>query len=101
MISVQAGHAGVDASCSGGRERANVVTTPTDVGGELDMIVSLACDDPAVLGPRLGERWTTVALDIEVAGRYYIVASPESAGSLESLRMARCDLSCFNIPTIC
>lgn len=76
----------------------NVVAAPTDVGGELDMIVSLACDDPTVLGPRLGKRWTTVALDIEVAGRYHIVASPKSGGSLEPLRMARCDLSCFEYP---
>jgi hypothetical protein len=73
----------------------NVVAAPTEVDGKLDMTISMACDDPAVLGPRLGERWTTVALDVEVAGNYYIIARPEESGALELLHIARCDLSCF------
>lgn len=74
----------------------NVVAAPTEVDGRLDMTISMACDDPAVLGPRLGERWTTVALDVKVAARYYIVVGPKESGALELLNIARCDLSCFD-----
>jgi hypothetical protein len=73
----------------------NIVAAPTEIDGTLDMTVSMACDDPAVLGPRLGERWTTVTLDIEIAGRYFITARPEESGALRLIEAARCDLTCF------
>jgi hypothetical protein len=73
----------------------NVVAAPTAVDGTLDMTVSMACDDPAVLGPRFGQRWNTVTLDVTVAGRYHIVVTPVENGALELVRITRCDLSCF------
>jgi hypothetical protein len=76
----------------------NVVAAPAEIDGKLDMTVSMSCDDPAVLGPRLGERWTTVALDVEVAARYHIVVRPEQSSALELFQITRCDLSCFEYP---
>jgi hypothetical protein len=76
----------------------NVVAAPTQVDTTLDMTVSMACDDPAVLGPRFGERWTTVTLDVTVAGNYYIVVTPTDNLGLEVIRITRCDLSCFEYP---
>jgi hypothetical protein len=76
----------------------NVVAAPTEIDAKLDMTVAMACDDPAVLGPRFGERWTTVTLDVEVAGRYHIVVTPVDNLGLELIRITRCDLSCFEHP---
>lgn len=73
----------------------NVVAAPTEADERLELTVSLACDDPAVLGPRLGQRWTTLTLDVQVAGRYHIATSPVSYAAPEVIRITRCDLSCF------
>jgi len=76
----------------------NVVAAPTEIDDRLDMTVSMSCDDPAVLGPRLGERWTTVALDVEVAGDYYVNFGSTEGGGLQLVQITRCDLSCFEFP---
>lgn len=76
----------------------NVVAAPTEIEGQLDMTVSLACDDANVLGPRLGQRWTTVTLDVRVPGRYHIVALPMSNVAPELIHITRCDISCFEYP---
>jgi hypothetical protein len=73
----------------------NVVTAPTELEAELEVTVSMACDDPAVLGPRLGEHWTTLALEVDEAALYHIVAGPELGGALERIQVTRCDITCF------
>jgi len=73
----------------------NVVAAPTEIDAKLDMTISMSCDDPAVLGPRLGQRWTTVTLDVQVAGRYHIATMPVNGVAPEVIRITRCDLSCF------
>jgi hypothetical protein len=62
------------------------------------MTISMSCDDPGVLGPRLGERWTTVTLDVTVAGSYHIAVIPVENLGLELIRITRCDISCFEYP---
>jgi hypothetical protein len=73
----------------------NVVEAPTAIDGRLDLEISLACDDPAVLGPRLGQRWTTVTLDVKVAGRYLINGRPLEDQPFEIIEIRNCDTSCF------
>lgn len=76
----------------------NVVEAPIETDERLDLTVSLACEDPAVLGPRLGQRWTTVTLDVRVAGQYHIFFAPVEGNALELVRITRCDISCFEYP---
>jgi hypothetical protein len=76
----------------------NVVAAPTEIDATLDMTVSMACDDPAVLGPRFEQRWTTVTLDVTVPGRYFMVVTPVDNLGLELIRITRCDISCFEYP---
>jgi hypothetical protein len=76
----------------------NVVPAPHVVGDELRMTIAMSCDEPTVLGPRLGQRWTTVALDIEVAGSYYIGFHPVESNVLGLVRITRCDISCYEYP---
>lgn len=75
----------------------NVVEAPVEIDTQLDMTISMACDDPAVLGPRFGQRWTTVTLDVKVAGHYNVIGWPEH-GSFELVHINRCDTSCFEYP---
>jgi len=76
----------------------NVVAAPTEIDAKVDMTISMACDDPAVLGPRFGQRWTTVTLDVTVAGRYHIATRPVSGDGLEFILITNCDISCFEYP---
>jgi hypothetical protein len=59
------------------------------------VVIPLSCDDPAVLGPRLGKRWTTRTLDVKVAGRYFVGGRPLENASFDFVEISRCDLSCF------
>lgn len=74
----------------------NVIEAPTEIGERVRVTIPLSCDDPAVLGPRLGERWTTRTLDVKVAGRYVISGRPLEAGPFELVEISRCDISCFD-----
>jgi hypothetical protein len=74
----------------------NVVEAPTEIGQKLRVTIPLSCDDPAVLGPRLGERWTTRTLDITVAGRYRVSGRPLENAPFEFVEISRCDISCFD-----
>lgn len=74
----------------------NVLPAPAEVGARVDHVVPLACDDPTVLGPRSDERWNTVALDVQVPGIYYFLASPQTDIDLELIRLTSCDLDCFD-----
>lgn len=76
----------------------NVVAAPLEIDDRVEMTVAMACDDPGVLGPRLGQRWSMVTLDVQVAGRYHIVARQLSNVAPELIRITRCDISCFEHP---
>ena len=73
----------------------NVVSAPRVTEEALDLGISLSCDDPSVLGPRLGERWTTVTLDVEEPGLYHVFAGRADGGARRSIRFRACDVSCF------
>jgi hypothetical protein len=73
----------------------NVVDAPIELDVRLERIVSLSCDDPAVLGPRFGQRWTTVTLDVKVAGRYVIMGWPVEDRPFDFVEIRQCDVSCF------
>jgi hypothetical protein len=75
----------------------NVVEVSGMLGERVERNVSLSCDDQAVLGPRLGKRWTTMTLDIEVRGRYFINGRPSQEDrTFDFVEISRCDLSCFD-----
>lgn len=73
----------------------NVVEVPAALGERVERVISLSCDDPAVLGPRMGKRWTTITLDIEVRGRYFIHGRPLEDARFDAIEIRRCDTSCF------
>jgi hypothetical protein len=74
----------------------NVIEAPTELDERFAVQVSMSCDDPAVLGPRLGIRWTTVAIDIKVAGRYRIDGFPLEDQPFEPIEIRNCDASCLD-----
>jgi hypothetical protein len=73
----------------------NVIEAPTELDTRVTTTISLSCDDPAVLGPRLGQRWTTRTLDVKVAGRYAIHGRPLEMLPFELIEIRNCDISCF------
>ncbi len=78
--------------------RAPGLLAPTVVGESVEHSVSLRCDDPAVIGPRFGLRWTTVSVEIAEAGRYHITATPRDLAGYELVQARRCDMSCLEYP---
>jgi len=74
----------------------NVIEAPIELDDPVTTIISLSCDDPTVLGPRLGERWTTRAVDVKVAGRYFVSGRPLQDNPFKLVEISRCDLSCFD-----
>lgn len=83
----------------------NVVALPAADGGELTLDVALGCDDPGVVGPRLGTRWTTLSLDVPVAAAYLVGVELRRGGDPETAsatgaeaRIRRCGSSCFDKP---
>lgn len=73
----------------------NVVSAPTELEESLDLVIPMGCDEPTVMGPRFGHRWTTVTLDVEQGGRYHVAAFPEVASGLELIHVKQCESSCF------
>ena len=75
----------------------NVIEAPTEIDQEVRTTISLSCDDPAVLGPRGGQRWTTRALEVTVAGRYYVTGRPlDEQQPIEFVAIRKCDASCID-----
>jgi hypothetical protein len=74
----------------------NVVEVSGALDERVERTISLSCDDPAVLGPRIGKRWTTMTLDIKVGGRYFINGRPlQEEHPFDFVEISRCDISCF------
>jgi hypothetical protein len=74
----------------------NIIDAPTEIGERVTVVIPLSCDDSAVLGPRLGQRWTTRTLDVKVAGRYRVNGRPLENAPFDFVEISRCDISCFD-----
>jgi hypothetical protein len=76
----------------------NLAAVPTERGERLSLDFSLACDDPLVIGPRFGERWTTVTLEVRQAAEYMVSIGPEDTELLRpgQVRVRRCGSTCFD-----
>lgn len=75
----------------------NVVAAPRQPDEEVAVTVSMACDDPAVLGPRFDQRWTTVTLDVQVSGLYHVFAGKADGDFTWPIRLRNCEASCFDV----
>lgn len=63
----------------------------------LTLEVNMSCTQPSVVGPRRGERWTTVAIDVPLS-RYYDVGLQKIGGSHNGrMRYRRCGQSCYDL----
>lgn len=71
----------------------NIVAMPPQDGDEIDMTVRVACDEPTVLGPRAGEVWTMITLDVPTDGRHLISIVPSDAVP-STIHLRRCDATC-------
>ncbi|MCA9706254.1 MAG: hypothetical protein KDK70_10435, partial [Myxococcales bacterium] len=58
--------------------------------------IPIGLDDPDTLGPRYGEIWRTIAVDLPITGTYQLHPSLRSGGSHEDvrIRISRCDTDC-------
>ena len=54
----------------------------------------MACDDPGVLGPREGEIFKYVAVDIPIDGTYRIHAEERAGGDNGWIELKQCRLGC-------
>lgn len=75
----------------------NVIVAPTDIDEPLELELSMACDDPAVLGPRRGVRWRTLTLEIRDPGRYFISTTLDEGVSSRLIRVKSCQRTCFDL----
>lgn len=60
--------------------------------------VSLACDDPETIGPRGGELFAYVAIEIPADGMYRFMAEPREAGVGARVELKRCEAGCGTRP---
>ncbi len=73
----------------------NVIAAPVELTEEIDIKVSTSCEDPAVLGPRFDQRWTSITLDVQARGWYYIWAGKPDGDETWPVRLRDCQASCF------
>jgi hypothetical protein len=66
----------------------------TDVAG---MSERIACDDAATLGPRDGEIWKYLGLEVENDGEYWVSAHSPVAASFERIEVKECALGCGSV----
>lgn len=78
----------------------NVVTAPLEPDQEVAVTVSMSCDDPAVLGPRFDQRWTTVTLDVQTPGLYHVFAGKADGEFSWPIRLRGCEASCFDVGAV-
>lgn len=75
---------------------------PVDLRARCDETVTLAepirieCDDPGTIGPRDGEIWTYLALEVEQDGEYLVTAF-DPMSSFSRLEIKECALGCDSI----
>lgn len=73
----------------------NLVEAPNIPDEEIEVTISLSCEDPAVLGPQFEQRWTTITLDVQTPGRYFIYAAKADGDYTWPIFFRECDGSCF------
>jgi hypothetical protein len=71
----------------------NLVRLPAAGEDALEFSIPLDCNHPEVLGPRNGERWTTLTLEVPATARYHVTIA-EARGT--EIRFRRCGISCFD-----
>ena len=75
----------------------NPVVLPAASGEPLRVELPLSCDEPHVLGPRGGQRWVTVALEVPVTAEYRLSFTGDWTSSMV-YQVRRCDSSCLDDP---
>lgn len=78
----------------------NVVAAPVQPDQEIDVTISMSCDDPTVLGPRFDQRWTTVTLDVQAPGLFHVFAGKADGQHVWPVRLRECEASCFDVTTV-
>lgn len=72
---------------------------PASAGDEVVIDIPMDCARDDVLGPRRGERWKTIAIEIPVSGLYLVGADKVGGTAPGDLRFRRCGQSCFDDTT--
>jgi hypothetical protein len=61
---------------------------------EVSVVETIACDDLTTLGPRDGELWKYLGLEVENDGEYLITAYDEAEESFQPLVVKECAIDC-------
>jgi hypothetical protein len=72
---------------------------PASPGDEVIIDIPMDCSRDDVLGPRRGERWKTIAIEIPTSGLYLVGADKVGGTGPGTLRFRRCGQSCFDDTT--
>lgn len=65
--------------------------------GEVSVVETVACDDSTTIGPRDGEIWKYLALEVEQDGEYLITAYDQAEESFLPLEVKDCSMGCESI----
>jgi hypothetical protein len=65
--------------------------------GDLELSVAMGCEQGDVLGPRRGERWKTVVIEIPETGVYDYGFAKIGGTEPGRLKVRRCGQSCFDV----
>ena len=57
----------------------------------------IACEDAGTLGPRDGEIWNYLAIEVEDDGKYWISGYSPVAASFERIEVKECALGCGSV----
>ena len=71
------------------------ISLPTGEAGAIEIPVPLDCDDASVLGPRQGERWTTIAIEVQSDAHFYFGIDKVGGSADGRVRLRQCGQSCF------
>lgn len=75
----------------------NTVALPLERSEEIDISVRVGRDEATTLGPRAGEIWTVLTLDVPTSGRFGLDVFTEEAGTNPQIRLRQCDAACDEI----
>jgi hypothetical protein len=85
-------HVDNDFDCS-----RNVIVLPAEDEEPLHVEMPLTCSEPHVLGPRGGQRWVTVALEVPRTAEYRLSFTGDWTSSMV-YQLRRCGVSCLDDP---
>ncbi|MEM7154612.1 MAG: hypothetical protein AAF799_17320 [Myxococcota bacterium] len=75
----------------------NPIEFPANDGDEVDLSVRVGCDEPTTLGPRSGEIWTMLSLNVPADGRYSFDIYSENPEADPRIRLRQCDAACDEV----